>query len=232
MNWDAPQKPADLTEARLIEAFLDGTFPPDTHLPAERELAQMLGVTRPTLREALQRLCRDGWIEISQGRPTRVRAIWTEGSLGVLNGLASRPQSLPADFIPNLLQIRALMAPTYAFQALQNQPQQVLQALEPCLQNLSDPAEFARADWDLHRVLTIASGNPVFTLILNGFTDLYARAATRYFEHENARQLSMTYYKEMQQAVMHRDPHAAQAATERVMQETTKLWISLTGATV
>lgn len=230
MNWDAPAKPADLTETRLIDAFLDGTFPPESHLPAERELAQQLGVTRPTLREALQRLARDGWIEINHGRPTRVRAFWQEGSLGVLNGLAGRLQMVPADFVPNLLQIRTLLAPTYAFMAVQNHPEKVQQALHRCLQNQADAVDFARADWDLHRNLTIASGNPVFTLILNGFTDLYVSAATPYFENEQARRLSLSFYQDFQKALDNQDPQAAQVLTSRVMQVTADLWISLTGA--
>jgi GntR family transcriptional regulator, negative regulator for fad regulon and positive regulator of fabA len=57
-------------------------------------------VTRPTLRETLQRLERDGWVEIHQGKPTRVRDYWKEGSLGVLNTLARHPDHLPDNFIP------------------------------------------------------------------------------------------------------------------------------------
>ncbi|MFZ3080168.1 MAG: GntR family transcriptional regulator, partial [Bellilinea sp.] len=62
MNWELPQKPAEISESRLIDAILTGKFPIDTNLPAERELAVSLGVTRPTLRETLQRLARDGWL--------------------------------------------------------------------------------------------------------------------------------------------------------------------------
>lgn len=50
-EWDAPLKVAETTEYRLLDAILDGTFPVDSQLPAERDLAEMLGVTRPTLRK-------------------------------------------------------------------------------------------------------------------------------------------------------------------------------------
>jgi GntR family negative regulator for fad regulon and positive regulator of fabA len=53
MEWDAPQKPAEWTESRLIQAILEGDFPINSTLTAERELAVQLGVTRPTLRETL-----------------------------------------------------------------------------------------------------------------------------------------------------------------------------------
>ena len=70
MDWELPLRPAELAENRLIDAIVDGDFPINATLPPERELAQQLGVTRPTLREALQRLARDGWIEIHHGRRT------------------------------------------------------------------------------------------------------------------------------------------------------------------
>ena len=82
MNWNAPEKPAEFAENRLIQAIISGHFPINSNLPAERELAAQLGVTRPTLREALQRIARDGWIEIRHGKPTRVRNYWQEGNLG------------------------------------------------------------------------------------------------------------------------------------------------------
>ena len=73
MDWQPIQKPAEVAESRLLESILSGSFPINRTLPGERELAKQLGVTRPTLREALQRLARDGWLDIQQGKPTRVR---------------------------------------------------------------------------------------------------------------------------------------------------------------
>ena len=52
------------------------------------DLAASLGVTRPTLREALKKLDRDGFVTVRHGLPTRVNDLWTEGGLNVLAGLA------------------------------------------------------------------------------------------------------------------------------------------------
>ena len=72
-NWSAPQRPNAYAEHSLIAAILDGTFPPGSTLPGERMLAVELGVTRPTLREAIQRLARDGWLTVRQGKATVVQ---------------------------------------------------------------------------------------------------------------------------------------------------------------
>jgi GntR family transcriptional regulator, negative regulator for fad regulon and positive regulator of fabA len=76
------------------------SFPPGSNLPGERELAVQFGVTRPTLREVLQRLERDGWIEIRQGKPTRVRDYWQEGNLAVLVAVALIKGELPLTLSP------------------------------------------------------------------------------------------------------------------------------------
>ena len=224
MNWSSPLKPAELTENRLIDAVLEGHFPIGSHLPPERELAAQLGVTRPTLREALQRLARDGWLDIQHGKPTRVRDYWQEGNLGVLSALARRPEQLPDDFIINLLQIRLLMAPTYTRMAVYSNSKQVLDTLDGHEQLPETPSAFASFDWQLHHNLTLASSNPIFTLILNGFKDLYLPMAEYYFQRKQARANSSHFYAELTKAAAHSDPIAAETITRSVMHDSIRLW--------
>jgi len=99
MQWEIPEKPAEVAEQRIINAIVEGVFPINSSLPSERDLSTMIGVTRPTLREALQRLSRDGWIEIHQGKTTRVRNYWTEGNLNVLSSISKYSDYLPEVFV-------------------------------------------------------------------------------------------------------------------------------------
>jgi len=227
MVWDPPARPAELAESRLIAAFLDGKFPIQSTLPPERELAIQLGVTRPTLREALQRLARDGWIEIRHGRPTRVRDYWNEGSLGVLGAISRHIDHLPADFVPHLLSLRLVLAPAYTRLAIERFPGGIGDLLDSYAQLPEDPDAFTAADWHLHRVLTIASGNPVFTLILNTFGDLYRTMARQYFAAPRSRQASRAFYVELAAAARTRDAQAAERAAARAMSESLELWQTL-----
>ncbi len=190
MDWDPPSRPAEMAESRLIAAILDGRFPVESTLPPERLLAAQLGVTRPTLREALQRLSRDGWVDIRHGRPTRVRAYWRDGNLAVLGAVARHTGHPPPDFVPNLLAVRLLLAPAYARLAVDRAPDQIADLLRSVQQLPDLPGVFAAVDWEIHRSLTLASGNPVFTLILNGFADLYAAVGPDYFAGAPARDRS------------------------------------------
>lgn len=57
---------------RLREDFIHEVYPPGSTLPSENELSERLGVSRLTMRSALQRLSSEGWIKVSHGKPTRV----------------------------------------------------------------------------------------------------------------------------------------------------------------
>lgn len=223
-DWPAPQKPAELAENRLVAAILDCSFPINTSLPPERELAQQLGVTRPTLREALQRLSRDGWIEIRQGRSTRVRDYWQEGNLLILSAIARHLQHLPADFVPNLLHVRILLAPEYTRLAIRNAPSDVIRLLESMQSVTDSAAEFTRVDLELHGRLTVFSANPVFTLILNGFADLYHDMGLRYFSSPLTRDHSRSFYKKLLSAALSNDIFMAEEVTRAVMRESLELW--------
>lgn len=224
MEWSAPQKPAELAENRLVEAILEGVFPAGSNLPGERELAARLKVTRPTLREALQRLGRDGWLEIRQGRPTRVRDYWREGNLAVLSAIANRSVHPPPEFIPNLLTVRLALAPAYARLAVLKQPETLREYLASAASLPDVPSDFARFDWELHHLLTVLSGNPVFTLILNGFAGLYIPMAELYFQLPDSRRSSRQFYHDLGAAAAVHDPDRAEAVMRQVMQDSLILW--------
>jgi GntR family negative regulator for fad regulon and positive regulator of fabA len=227
MNWNTPQKPAEITESRLIEAILNGHFPINSTLPGERELAAQLGVTRPTLREALQRLARDGWVEINQGKPTRVCNYWQEGNLAVLAAVARHQSILPDGFVANLLAIRVLMAPAYTQAAVENDPECLMVLLAGYPELPEQAAAYAQADWKLHHQLTVCSGNPVFTLILNGFQDLYPSLGELYFQNPAARAASQGFYQGLLESIRAGDPQLAQQVTLEAMQTSITLWESL-----
>ncbi len=223
-DWQGPLRPAIFAEQVLISAILDGEFPGGSALPAERELAAKIGVTRPTLREALQRLERDGWLTIQQGKSTRVNDFWREGGLNVLSAIVRYGERLPEDFIPNLLEVRRVLAPAYTRQAVELEPERILACLERSPNLSEEPQDFARFDWQLHHTLTVVSGNPIYTLILNGFAEFYVEMALRYFNPLIARQASAEFYQALADASLNRDAQQAYEITFQTMQTSIELW--------
>ena len=151
-NWSAPQRPAAYAEQSLVSAILDGTYPPGSTLPGERELARQLGVTRPTLRETLQRLECEGWMTIRQGKSTRVNDIWREGGLTVLSALVRYSDQLPPNFVPNLLEVRLALAPAYTRAAVERSATTVAAFLEGYSELDDSPEAFAAFDWALQQL--------------------------------------------------------------------------------
>jgi len=224
LNFIAPVKPAEYAEKSIIRAIIDDTFPINSSLPPERDLAAQLGVTRPTLREALQRLARDGWLEIHQGKNTRVKDYWKEGNLNVLFSLSDIEGYLPEHFIIHLLQVRALLCPTYTRLAILRHPEEIVEFLNST-PNIEESAPvFSTFDLALHTKLTILSGNPVFTLILNGFHDLIEDQSKRYFLQKETRVYSARYYDALRKAAVNRDPEAAFKISEKVMKDSIQFW--------
>jgi GntR family negative regulator for fad regulon and positive regulator of fabA len=227
MNQSYPLKPAEFAEQKIIFSILEKRFPVNTNLPPERELAVIIGVTRPTLREALQRLARDGWIEIHQGKSTRVKDYLKEGNLNVLSTLSNYQQFLPDDFVIKLLQVRLLLSPTYTFLAIQNNPKFFIDILTNPPQPNDNSNLFSEYDFNLHILLTQYSGNPVFTLILNGFRDLIIEKSKIYFNFEETRLHSLAFYRSLLQAAIDINPNEAMFIASKVMSESMNFYSSI-----
>lgn len=221
------RRPAAHAEGELVSRILSRHFPPNTTLPSERELALQLGVTRPTLREALQRLERDGWIDVQHGKSTRVRDIWQEGGLNVLAAVVRNGGPLPERFVTNLLEVRLAMAPAYARAAVDANAAVIAGFLAPENRPEQNAEAFSDFDWRLHLALTTASQNPVFTLVLNGFGDLYRVMAVLYFEEASARRASSAFYDVLQLAARKGQADRAEKVTREAMQYSLDQWIKV-----
>jgi len=197
-----PLRPTLHAEQFLIVSILNGTYPPGSHLPSERILAQEIGVTRPTLRETLQRLASEKWVTIQQGKPTKVNDFWQEGGLSMLSTLAKYNDYLPNGFITHLLDLRATLLPTFARLAARNSPQKLLNHLSRCKHLAPEAAAYARFDWGLQSLMARYSGNPIYLLILNDFASIFHTMAMQYFNHAKARQASLLYYRQLTDTVV------------------------------
>jgi GntR family negative regulator for fad regulon and positive regulator of fabA len=223
-KWNPIQKPAEIAEQRLLEAILSGHFAVNSYLPGERDLAEQIGVTRPTLREAMQRLARDGWLDIQQGKPTRVRDYWQEGNMGVLSMLAQLPSQQTPDFVAHLLEIRILLAPTYTRQAMEQASSEIAAFLSKYADLEETSAAFASADWELHFLLTQRALNPIFRLLLNSFKALYQVMGEHYFVSAESRKRSRHYYAELANCARKGAHLKAETLTREVMEESLALW--------
>ena len=215
-----PVKPAVHAEQQIMEAILDGRWPPGHTLPAERVLAQELGVTRPTLRETLQRLAREGWVTIAHGKATRVNDYLATGGLGVLSTLARFGGHLSHAMVKNLLEARIILLPGVARRAAEQDPTALIQYLEQRPENT--PQAMVAYDWELQLTLVRGAGNPILNMIFNDFTPMYQLWCEPYFQVAAVRQRSLVYYEELYQCV--RAGRSPAGMVEKMMEEALAEW--------
>lgn len=221
------ERAADRAERLLIEGILDGTYPAGSDLPGERDLCKTLGVARPALREALQRLSRDGWLAIQQGKPTRVMDLMQGGTLSILSGMLKADPRLFARFVPDMLAMWSQLAPDYTAQALEHSSREIALLLEG-FRGLDDRAEpITRAMWRLHRALIDASGNVVYGLIFNSFGDFYRRLALYYYQDSSKRDEAHTYWESLREAALRGDGAQAGTLVRQFILRTRDFWTSV-----
>ncbi len=220
---EKPLKPAEFAEQKLLKAILNSTYKPGDPLPAERTLAQLLGVTRPTLRETLQRLSKEGWVIIQHGKPTVVNDYINNGGLSILSSLAKHGQQISTDMVSHLLEVRTTMFPGIAQKAVSNESNQILDYLIASRKLGDHPGEFALYDWQLQILMVKATKNPVFNMILNDFAPLYGVLGNVYFQHKEARETSMKYYADLISALSKNDKDIKKRV-EKIMIQTQAIW--------
>ena len=221
------QSPAGFAEEYLVDSIWTGRFPPGSYLPAERELSELIGVTRTTLREVLQRLSRDGWLKIQHGKPTKVNNYWETAGLNVLVTMARLDQSGIPELVDQLLSARTNVSIIYIRAAVKNAPEKSIEILEQ-YKTIEDNAEaYSDFDYSLHNQLAFASGNPIYVLILNGFKDMYGRLGKLYFSLDEARRLADDHYEELLTLAKAGDFEQVVTAMRQYVLRTGKLWLSL-----
>lgn len=194
-------RPTQHAEHLLITNILNGTWPPGTALPAERALSEQLGVTRPTLREALQRLARDRWITIAHGKTTTVNDYWKQGGMGILSTMAVYAQYLPREFVAHLLQARIILLPACARDAVAAVPDKFLNFLGNAASPDDNPENVAAYDWELQSMMAHNSGNLIYPLILNDFAPVFHILGEQYFQWDMAREASASYYNRLNKVI-------------------------------
>jgi GntR family transcriptional repressor for pyruvate dehydrogenase complex len=204
--------------ASIADAILDGAFPPGSTLPPERDLAEQLGVNRTSLRQGLARLQQMGLIEARHGSGNVVRDPEGLTHPAVVEALIRR---LGAEFLVELLEIRAALGPLIGRLAAQRSVPEDSEALRVALaavQEADGAAARQAADLAYFRVLIHSTRNRALGLLYRWVEHAFGGR-----EHE----LTGAYddpapvvadLRTITEAVLARDAAAAAAAVEAYLQ--------------
>lgn len=146
---------------QLLERIRSGNYPPDSRLPGEHELAALLGVSRPVIRDALARLRDQGMVYARQGAGTFVSA---HGS--PIAQLAYSPVKTIAD-IQRCYEFRLTIEPAAAYFAAKRRDEAAVRKIAAALADLREATSHqlhrTDADFNFHRAVTEAANNHYYT---------------------------------------------------------------------
>lgn len=194
---------------RLI---LDGGLRPGDRLPAEKELALELGVSRGSLREGVRALVVLGILEARHGDGTYVTDLDPATLLSPVAFLAD----LPGDHT-SLHAVRAMLeteaAGLAALHLRDGHAARARAALDDMARALvaprPDPARLAAADLAFHRAVADASGNAVLSALLDALAGEHARRRVWDDMHELAGDRTLEEHDAILAAITARDPDRA-----------------------
>ena len=129
--------PEDVFE-QIVTEVLSGEMQPGQTLPSERRLAEVLGVSRPAVREALKRLTAAGLVEVRHGDSTTVRDYRRHAGLDLLPRLLMRSGDLDVTVVRSILETRLHNGPKVAELAAQRCGPELAGLLDDALQRLAD----------------------------------------------------------------------------------------------
>jgi GntR family transcriptional repressor for pyruvate dehydrogenase complex len=205
--------------ARQIERLILKKLKPGDKLPSERELAETLGVSRSSIRDAIRSLELMGMVEPRQGAGTIVREISSDSLGNPLGTALKRKEAL----VSELLDFRIMLEPPLAARAARRVTSEEISEMEEILQRQQDKqsrGESAIAeDAEFHYSIALASGNSVVLKVLDIVMDLLRGTRERSLQVEGRPQKSLAGHRRILAALKRHDAEAAKAAMRRHIED-------------
>ncbi len=209
-----PQRLYRQIAEQLRSLVTSGEFPPGSRLPAERDLAKQLGVSRPSVREALIALEVEGWVEVRTGS-----GVYVLERPGQLNGHAVKVPAAEWGPLELIRARRVVEGETAALAAAQGKRKDI-DAMARAIDTMRADADRnvmpLDGDRAFHTAIVQASGNVVLIETVQGFWDsrrgpLFERLGG-YFETVDSWRCAIAEHEAIHDAIRARDAAAARVA--------------------
>lgn len=229
----APQRLYRQIAEQLRQHMASGEFAPGSRLPAERDLALQLGVSRPSVREALIALEVEGMIEVRTGSGIYVQQATPKAKSA---RKAAPPNTeldanAPTNWGPlEVMSARLVVEAEVAALAATHAQKSDLKAIQQALQQMKLQAardEVPRqGDEAFHEAIAQACGNSVLLDTVQRFWQarsgpLFERLGD-YFEHPDSWQAAIAEHQAVLQAIAAHDPSGARKAMQKHLKQAHK----------
>lgn len=206
--------------AEQVRALItSGEFTAGSRLPAERDLAKQMGVSRPSVREALIALEVEGWVEVRTGS-----GVYVQDRAGQRGGAGV--QVPPTEWGPlELIRARRVIEGEIASLAATQAKRKHVQAIRDAIAFMTEDADRGVAplegDRAFHTAIAQACDNVVLLETVQTFWDarrgpLFERLGD-YFETVPSWRMAITEHQAVLDAIRAHDAPAARTAMQSHM---------------
>lgn len=209
-------------QIRLLIA--SGRFPPLSRLPSERELAQILGVSRPSLREALIALELGGVVEVRMGSGIYVTTVKEE---------AATPDTTFGESPSEIMEARITvegsiiaLACARADPSMAHELRSLLEAMRKTIDEGGNPLEQDRA---FHLAIAARAGNSVLSRLTRELFDArhgsILKLLSKKFETDATWRIALSEHEAILAAIEARDPLRAEAVMRMHLLSSAERWL-------
>ncbi len=205
--------------------IVSGALLPGARLPSEAELAEQLGTSRSTVREAVRALVTARVLDVRRGDGTYVTSLRPEL---LLEGIAFAADLMQPGFSVELVEVRRILEPAASSMAARHIDAEALTSVADALARMREatgPEALVHADAEFHGLVAQASGNATLASMLAGVAGRTVRARVwRSIVDDRAIDDTIDQHQAIYDALAAHDADLAQAAS-LVHVATTEAWV-------
>ena len=219
----------DQIVTEIEEKIRAGQFKSGDMLPSQDELARTMGVSRASLREALNRLQLMGLIEIKQGRGTFVRQLTPRDFMSSLGSFLIVKKESAIELLEARLEIESSVAKMAAEKGNKEKILKIEEALIGMKNAIEsdDLVRFIERDVRFHVAVAESCDNEIMIKIVKILRRLMKQLIERVFydvavDKQELMQLTYNFHEGVYKAILHRDPEGAKRNMQRHMGDVMK----------
>jgi GntR family transcriptional regulator, transcriptional repressor for pyruvate dehydrogenase complex len=197
---------------KIKQMILSGELAPGSRLPKEADLAERLGLSRNSLREAVRALALINVLDVRQGDGTYVTSLEPRLLLDAMSFVVDFHQD---DTVLQFFQVRRILEPAATAMAATRMSETEITELRKILDALPvDPSveQLVANDLQFHQLIAEGSGNAVLCSLIDSLSGPTTRARIwRGLTQENALEKTREQHSAICEAIAARQPEVAQA---------------------
>ena len=195
-------------------------------LPSERQLCEIIGISRPILREALKALQVMNIIDIRQGAGAFVKGIEPEDVTEHLDIVFHLDSSLYRDLYDARRVLEAAIAGMAAANISDSEIEAIAENIRQAAAQIDDEQAFLERDMELHEMIMKASKNRVIPVFMQSINKLSLLLRKQSNSQPQIRQNAIRDHESIIRALRDRSPEEAARAMEQHITNVEKVFLS------